>query len=133
MLTRQWYRWSLILFVGGLMSLGLVGCDYWPPALQAQIEQLRAELQSAAADKALLQNQLNAATKAREELQLRVEELTRINKEKSAMIASLERSVAAAKQRAVSSKSSRTKPTPSKKSSSKRTTSKPRKPATRTR
>ena len=30
-----------------LVSVGLSGCDYWPPALQTQIEQLRSELQSA--------------------------------------------------------------------------------------
>ncbi|MCW5799335.1 MAG: hypothetical protein KIT40_12590 [Nitrospira sp.] len=93
--------------VMGLSMLGfssmllLAGCDFWPPALQAQIEQLHSEAQQAAADKALLQNQLNAANKAKEELQIRVEDLTRVNKEKSAMIASLEHTIAAAKERAV--------------------------------
>ena len=81
--------------------LMLAGCDFWPPALQAQIEQLHAEGQQAAADKALLQIQLNAANKAKEELQLRVEDLTRVNKEKSAMIANLEHTMAAARERAV--------------------------------
>ena len=91
----------------GLSMLGfssmllLAGCDFWPPALQAQIEQLHSEAQQAAADKALLQNQLNAANKAKEELQIRVEDLTRVNKEKSAMIASLEHTIAAARARAV--------------------------------
>lgn len=95
--------------VMGLSMLGfssmvlLAGCDFWPPALQAQIEQLHSEAQQAAADKALLQNQLNAANKAKEELQIRVEDLTRVNKEKSAMIASLEHTIAAAKERAVKS------------------------------
>ena len=92
--------------VMGLSTLGvgamllLSGCDFWPPALQAQIEQLHSESQQAAADKALLQNQLNAANKAKEELQIRVEDLTRVNKEKSAMIANLEHTIAAAKERA---------------------------------
>ena len=92
--------------VMGLSTLGvgamllLSGCDFWPPALQAQIEQLHSESQQAAADKALLQNQLNAANKAKEELQIRVEDLTRVNKEKSAMIANLERTIAAARERA---------------------------------
>lgn len=81
--------------------LMLTGCDFWPPALQAQIEQLHSEAQQAAADKALLQNQLNAANKAKEELQLRVEDLTRVNKEKSAMIANLEHTIAAARERTV--------------------------------
>ncbi|MET0516667.1 MAG: hypothetical protein ABW047_15220 [Nitrospiraceae bacterium] len=82
------------------MTLALTGCDYWPPALQAQIEQLRAESQTAAADKALLQNQLNAANRAKEELQARVEDLTRVNREKSGMIANLERSLTAERERA---------------------------------
>jgi len=93
-----------------LATLGLTGCDYWPPALQAQIEQLRSEAQQAQADKSLLQNQLNAANKAKEELQSRVEELTRVNKEKSAMIATLERNLAAERERAHKAKSSAVKP-----------------------
>ena len=87
--------------LGFSSMLLLAGCDFWPPALQAQIEQLHSEAQQAAADKALLQNQLNAANKAKEELQIRVEDLTRVNKEKSAMIASLEHTIAAARARAV--------------------------------
>jgi len=82
------------------MTIALTGCDYWPPALQAQIEQLRTESQTAAADKALLQNQLNAANRAKEELQARVEDLTRVNREKSGMIANLERSLTAERERA---------------------------------
>lgn len=104
--------------VMGLSVLGfssmllLTGCDFWPPALQAQIEQLHSEAQQAAADKALLQNQLNAANKAKEELQFRVEDLTRVNKEKSAMIANLEHTIAAARERASKPlKSSVAKPT----------------------
>ncbi|MEK6801628.1 MAG: hypothetical protein AABZ34_03060 [Nitrospirota bacterium] len=103
--------------VMGLSTLGvgamllLSGCDFWPPALQAQIEQLHSEAQQAAADKALLQNQLNAANKAKEELQIRVEDLTRVNKEKSAMIANLEHTIAAARERAAkATKSSAVKP-----------------------
>ncbi|HAP40402.1 MAG TPA: hypothetical protein DCQ94_11710 [Nitrospira sp.] len=88
------------LCVLGVSSVLLTGCDFWPPALQAQIEQLHSEAQQAAADKALLQNQLNAANKAKEELQIRVEDLTRVNKEKSAMIANLEHTIAAARERA---------------------------------
>ena len=103
--------------VMGLSTLGvgamllLSGCDFWPPALQAQIEQLHSEAQQAAADKALLQTQLNAANTAKEELQIRVEDLPRVNKEKSAMIANLEHTIAAAKERAVkATKSSAVKP-----------------------
>jgi hypothetical protein len=85
---------------GAFITAAFTGCDYWPPALQAQIEQLRTEAQAAAADKALLQNQLNAANKAKEELQTRVEDMTRINKEKSSMIANLERALTAERERA---------------------------------
>lgn len=87
------------LAFGACITTALTGCDYWPPALQAQIEQLRIEAQTAAADKALLQNQLSAANKAKEELQSRVEELSRVNKEKSSMIASLERALSAERER----------------------------------
>ena len=101
---------GLSVFGLGAMLM-LTGCDFWPPALQAQIEQLRSEAQQAAADKALLKNQLNAANKAKEELQIRVEDLTRVNKEKSAMIANLEHTLAAARERtAKAAKSSATKP-----------------------
>src|SRR5581483_3753112 len=44
-----------------LMGIGLSGCDYWPPALQAQIEQLQAEAQAAAAERVKLLGQLNEA------------------------------------------------------------------------
>ena len=37
--------------LAGTMGVGLSGCDYWPPALQAQIEQLRAEAQGFAAER----------------------------------------------------------------------------------
>ena len=85
MFTRSLRPAMTCLTIAGIGALFLLaGCDFWPPALQAQIEQLRAEAQQATADKALLQNQLNAANKAKEELQIRVEDLTRVNKEKSA-------------------------------------------------
>lgn len=134
-------RGVLGLSIMGFSSiLLLAGCDFWPPALQAQIEQLHAEAQQAAADKALLQNQLNAANKAKEELQIRVEDLTRVNKEKSAMIASLEHTIAAAKERAVkavktpaakpAAKTAVKKPVkPTSKSSAKSSTAKRHKPA----
>ena len=112
MLTRSGRAVMGLSVLGFGAMLLLTGCDFWPPALQAQIEQLHSEAQQAAADKALLQNQLNAANKAKEELQIRVEDLTRVNKEKSAMIANLEHSIAAARERAVKTvKSSAVKPT----------------------
>jgi outer membrane murein-binding lipoprotein Lpp len=99
MLTRPPRSAMTCLTAAGIGALlMLAGCDFWPPALQAQIEQLHAEAQQTTADKALLQNQLNAANKAKEELQIRVEDLTRVNKEKSAMIANLEHTLSAARE-----------------------------------
>lgn len=100
MMIRSSRHVAVALALGACITAAFTGCDYWPPALQAQIEQLRGEAQAAAADKALLQNQLNAANKAKEELQTRVEDLSRVNKEKSAMIANLERALAVERERA---------------------------------
>ena len=45
---------SMLFGSGALMTLSMTvsGCDYWPPALQAQIEQLQQEAQLATADRA---------------------------------------------------------------------------------
>ena len=66
-----------------IVSVGLSGCDYWPPALQTQIEQLRSELQSATAEKTQLQNQLASITKVKDDLQAQVDDLSRANRDKS--------------------------------------------------
>ena len=80
-------------------SVGLSGCDYWPPALQTQIEQLRSELQSATAEKTQLQNQLASILKVKDDLQAQVDDLSRANRDKSSMINSLQNSLAAAQAR----------------------------------
>jgi septal ring factor EnvC (AmiA/AmiB activator) len=82
-----------------LVSVGLSGCDYWPPALQTQIEQLRSELQSATMEKAQLQNQLASFTKVKDDLQAQVNDLSKANHDKSTMIASLQNSLTAAQER----------------------------------
>jgi peptidoglycan hydrolase CwlO-like protein len=82
-----------------IVSMGLSGCDYWPPALQTEIEQLRSELQSATAEKTQLQNQFASFTKVKEDLQAQVDSLSRANRDKSTMITSLQNSLAAAQQR----------------------------------
>ena len=73
-----------------LVSVGLSGCDYWPPALQTQIEQLQSELQSATMEKAQLQNQLASMAKVKDDLQTQVNDLSKANHDKSIMIASLQ-------------------------------------------
>lgn len=83
--------WGLMLAAG--MAVALTGCDYWPPALQAQIEQLKAEVQTAAAEQASLDNQLKEAVKAKEDLQARLDELSRLNRELAGNIATLKQAL----------------------------------------
>jgi chromosome segregation ATPase len=82
-----------------LVSVGLSGCDYWPPALQTQIEQLRSELQTATMEKAQLQNQMASFSKVKDDLQTQVNDLSKANRDKSTMIASLQNSLTAAQER----------------------------------
>lgn len=77
--------------VGVVLILSLAGCDYWPPALQAQIEQMRSETQTLTMEKAQLQGQVSDVSKAKQELQSQVDELSRMNREKTAMIMSLQK------------------------------------------
>ena len=91
---------------GGLViaaAMMLAGCDYWPPALQTQVEQLRSELQTVTMEKVQLQNQLTALTKVKDDLQIQVEDLSRTNRDKSTMIASLQSSVTALQERVAKS------------------------------
>jgi len=78
-----------------LAASGLSGCDYWPPALQAQIEQLRSDAQLAAAERAKAEGQLREAVKQRDELQARVDELTRLNRDLAARATTLQQSLTA--------------------------------------
>jgi chromosome segregation ATPase len=88
-----------MLVVGLGFVASLAGCDYWPPALQAQIEQLRTEVQNANMEKAQLQNQLSAAVRAKDDLQVHFDELTKVNRDKSAQVANLEHSLAMERQK----------------------------------
>jgi chromosome segregation ATPase len=81
------------------MAAMLSGCDYWPPALQTQIEQLRSELQTVTMEKAQLQSQLSSLAKAKDDLQAQVDDLVRTNRDKSTMIASLQSSVSTLQER----------------------------------
>ncbi len=78
---------------------GLTGCDYWPPALQAQIEQLKAEVQAAVADKANLENQLKESVKVKDEAVARLEELTKLNRELATNVASLKQALDAEREK----------------------------------
>lgn len=81
------------------MAMALTGCDYWPPALQAQIEQLKAEVQTAAAERANLDNQLKDAVRAKEEIQARLDELSRLNRELAGNIANLKQALDAEREK----------------------------------
>lgn len=99
-LAMQRIRAAGLVIAAAMM---LSGCDYWPPALQTQIEQIRSELQSVTMEKAQLQNQLTALTKVKDDLQIQVEDLSRTNRDKSTMIASLQSSVTALQERVAKS------------------------------
>jgi len=86
-----------------IVSMSLSGCDYWPPALQTQIEQLRSELQMVTMEKTQLQNQLASFSKVKDDLQVQVDDLTRANRDKSTMISSLQNSLSAAQERLLKS------------------------------
>lgn len=99
--TRLRTEWASGLVLLAAL-IGLHGCDYWPPALQTQIEQVRAELQAVTMERAKLEAKLNESTrllnetaKLKDELQARVQELTRVGQEQSVKIASMEQALAA--------------------------------------
>jgi chromosome segregation ATPase len=107
----------------------LSGCDYWPPALQTQIEQLRSELQTVTMERTQLQTQMASLSKAKDDLQAQVDDLVRTNRDKTTMIASLQSSVASLQERLAKPP----KPVTAKAATSKPATSKPAaKPAVKT-
>lgn len=112
---------GLSTVLGCGLLLGLVGCDYWPPALQAQIEQMRSETQTLAMEKAQLQGQVMDLSRTKQEYQSQVDELSRMNQEKTAMIMSLQKQLDGVRARALKSMSSQS---PQRKASA-RTTAKP--------
>lgn len=80
------------LGMAGCVALGLsvTGCDYWPPTLQSQIEQLQSDVQAVTAENMQLQSQVNELSTANQNLQVRFNEVNRVNQEKSHVIASLQ-------------------------------------------
>lgn len=82
-----------------MMTLGMSGCDYWPPALQAQVEQLKADAQAVAAEKTKADSQVAALTTEKIALVNKVEELSRLLKTRADQVASLEQSLAAEREK----------------------------------
>jgi outer membrane murein-binding lipoprotein Lpp len=93
----------MLVGVVAVMGVAVSGCDYWPPALQAQVEQLRSEVQTVNMEKAQLQNQINDLSKAKQDLQTQVDDLSRMNREKTGMISSLQNQVDTLRAKAVKS------------------------------
>ena len=69
---------AVIAFTG-IASVGLAGCDYWPPALQTQIETLRAQLNDALDDRQRLDHELEELKTTQSSLQREIEEKAREN------------------------------------------------------
>lgn len=82
-----------------MMSMTVSGCDYWPPALQAQIEQLQQEAQITAAERTKMVAQLNESNAAKQELQARVDDLTRSNRELTGKVAAIEQALTAEREK----------------------------------
>ncbi len=96
---RQAMR-ALTAALGFGCMLSVTGCDYWPPALQAQIEQMRAEIQTATTEKSQLQSQVGELLRAKQELLTQVDELNRLNRDKSTVITNLQHQLEAARGKA---------------------------------
>lgn len=96
--------------VGFGFALGLAGCDYWPPALQAEIEQLRSEAQTLTMEKTQLQAQITDLSQSKQELQGQLDELSRISREKTGMITSLQNQLDATRARALKAMAPKTPP-----------------------
>ncbi len=62
-----------------LIPFTLAGCDYWPPALLTQLEQLRIHVQDLSDERAEMEARLRQAILSQEELQGQVLDLTRQN------------------------------------------------------
>ncbi len=75
------------LFLLGLLGLG--GCDYWPPALQSQIETLRSDLEDAMDERQRLTGELDELRSTRAFLEREVEEKARRTAELERRVAEL--------------------------------------------
>lgn len=101
MVTRRQTRRALGAVLGAGLVLSMTGCDYWPPALQAQIEQLRSETQTLTMEKTQLQAQVNDLSKTKQDMQAQIDDLSRISREKTGMITSLQNQLDAVRAKAV--------------------------------
>jgi hypothetical protein len=84
-----------------IMGMSVTGCDYWPPALQAQIEQLQQEAQVAAAERTKMVSQVNEANTIKQELQARVDDLTRTNRELTGRMSGIEQALMVEREKSI--------------------------------
>lgn len=124
-MTSVWLSRTSVRLMIGVLGLALSGCDYWPPALQAQIEQLRSEAQAAAEERARFENELREANKQKEQLMARVDELTRSNQTLSAQLSKLEQMLAAEREKLKAAKIAQAKASQATKGTSKKKPAKP--------
>ena len=75
--------------IGVLIGLSLSGCDFWPPALQAEIEELRNHLNDALDERQRLTNGYTELHSLQESLQREVEEKGRENEALKGRLAKL--------------------------------------------
>jgi uncharacterized protein HemX len=108
-----------------VLAIGVSGCDYWPPALQAQIEQLRSEMQTVTTEKTQLETQINDLTRAKQDLQVRLDELQRVDREKTTLITNLQHQVETLRAKAVKVMAPKAPPKPAAKPAAKPSVKKP--------
>lgn len=72
-----------------LIAMTITGCDYWPPALLTQLEQLRIHVQDLSDERAEMEAHLRESILSQEELQGQVLDLTRQNETLRQSITSL--------------------------------------------
>ncbi len=84
-----WLVVGLILL--SLLSLG--GCDYWPPALQAQLEEIRAYVQDLSDERMKLIVERDDAVQAQQSLRAEVDTLTQANHNLRQQLAAAEKTL----------------------------------------
>ena len=124
MVMKRQVNRSIGAFLGLGLVLGVAGCDYWPPALQAQIEQMRSETQTLTMEKTQLQAQVNDLAKAKQDMQTQIDELARMNREKTGMITSLQNQLDALRAKAAKAITPKAPAKPAAKATAKQTTKK---------
>ncbi len=80
-----------VLIATGISTVGLSGCDYWPPALHSQIEELRADLNDVLDERQRLDMENSELRGLQASMQQEVEDKSRENDKLRERIATLTR------------------------------------------